>query len=102
MFVNSSRGRFRSQKYDEWIQEAGWELARQKPSKCSGAVILKFEFEDNRDKRRRDISNLIKAPEDLLVRYGVIEADDNSIVRGIEAVWSKDVTGLRITVRPAP
>ena len=66
MFINGSKGRFRSQKYDDWINEAGWELQRQRPSKHDGPVALSFEFQDGRDKRMRDISNLIKAPEDLL------------------------------------
>jgi Holliday junction resolvase RusA-like endonuclease len=38
-----------------------------------------------RDKRKRDITNLLKAPEDLLVKFKVIEADDNTIVQAISA-----------------
>jgi crossover junction endodeoxyribonuclease RusA len=98
LFINSSRGRFRSQKYDEWIKEAGWELARQRPSKFVGPVVLLFHFQDGLDKRKRDVTNLIKAPEDLLVRHGIIEADDNSIVRGVEAYWNAAVTGVQITI----
>lgn len=98
MFVNGSRGRFRSQKYDSWIQEAGWELARQRPSKFVGPVVLLFHFQEGRDKRKRDVTNLLKAPEDLLVKHGIIEADDNSIVRGVEAYWDAAVEGVRITI----
>lgn len=100
MFINGSKGRFRSQKYESWITEAGWELARQRPSKHEGQVSLSFEFQDGRDKRKRDISNLVKAPEDLLVKHGVIKADDNSIVRKIDLSWSSDVEGVRITIMP--
>lgn len=98
LFINSSRGRFRSQKYDQWIQEAGWELARQRPSKFVGPVVLFFHFEDGRDKRKRDVTNLIKAPEDLLVKHGIIESDDNSIVRGVEAYWDDTVKGVQIVI----
>ena len=98
MFVNSSRGRFRSQRYDSWIMEAGTEIMRQRPPKVAGPVILSFEFGEP-DKRKRDISNLIKAPEDLLVKHGIIEADDSSIVRTITAKWVPDVEGVRITVK---
>lgn len=101
MFINGSKGRFRSQKYDEWIKEAGWELARQRPPKVAGPVVLFFHFQDGRDKRKRDITNLIKAPEDLLVKHGIIEADDNSIVRAVEARWSDTVTGVQILVMSA-
>lgn len=101
LFVNGSKGRFRSQQYEDWIMEAGWELARQRPAKVAGPVVLFFHFQDNRKpKRPRDVTNLIKAPEDLLVKHGIIEADDNTIVRGVEAYWDDTVTGLRIVIVP--
>ena len=100
MFINGSKGRFRSQKYDEWIQEAGLLLNRQKPPCFIGPVFLTFEFQDGRDKRKRDITNLIKAPEDLLVKHGVIQADDNSIVKGVSAFWCDSVDGVAITIHP--
>lgn len=101
MFINGSRGRFRSQKYDSWIQEAGTEIMRQQPPKCFGPVNLTFEFQEGRDKRKRDITNLIKAPEDLLVKHGIIDADDGSVVRKVTANWSLEVQGVRITVESA-
>jgi Holliday junction resolvase RusA-like endonuclease len=60
--------------------------------------MLTFDFQSNRDKRKRDITNLLKAPEDLLVNFGVIEADDNTIVKEIRARWNKDVVGVRVTI----
>jgi Holliday junction resolvase RusA-like endonuclease len=99
MFVNGSRGRFRSQKYDEWIIEAGWELLRQRPRKIVGPVNLKFEFEEGRSKRKFDITNRIKAPEDLLVKHGIIEADDHTIVRRISLAWGQ-VEGVCVTIVP--
>jgi len=80
MFINGTHGRFRSQKYDEWIQAAGWELKRQHPAKCVGPVSLFFEFQEGLDKRKRDVTNFIKPTEDLLVTHGIIEADDGTIV----------------------
>jgi Holliday junction resolvase RusA-like endonuclease len=100
LFINTSRGRIRSSKYDEWATEAGWELKRQRPANVVGPVSLMFEFQSGRDKRKRDITNLLKAPEDLLVKFKVIEADDNTIVQGISANWSAEVTGVRITITP--
>lgn len=98
LFVNGKFGRFRSQKYDSWIMEAGNEILRQRPSKCFGPVNLKFEFQEGRDNRKRDVTNLIKAPEDLLVKHGIIEADDGSIVRKVEACWNAEVEGVRISI----
>lgn len=100
LFINTSRGRIRSSKYDQWATEAGWELQRQRPAKVLGPVSLIFEFQAGRDKRKRDITNLLKAPEDLLVKHGVIEADDNTIVQSISANWSAEVTGVRIAITP--
>ena len=100
LFINTSRGRIRSSKYDEWAVEAGWELKRQRPAKAIGPVSLTFEFQAGKDKRKRDITNLLKAPEDLLVKYGVIEADDNTIVREISARWSECVEGVKISITP--
>lgn len=98
LFINGKAGRFRSQKYDSWIQEAGNEILRQRPSKVSGPVNLSFEFQDGRDNRKRDVTNLIKAPEDLLVKHGLIEADDGSIVRSVTAKWASEVEGVRVTI----
>lgn len=98
MFVNGLRGRFPSQKYKDWIMEAGTEIMLQRPLKVTGPVNLTFEFQEGRDNRKRDVTNLIKAPEDLLVKHGIIEADDGSIVRRVEARWNADVEGVRVTV----
>lgn len=100
LFINGSKGRFRSQKYADWIAEAGWELARQRPLKVAGPVDLVFHFQDGRDKRKRDVTNLIKAPEDLLVKHGIIEADDNTIVRSVTAFWADTAVGVEITIIP--
>lgn len=100
LYVNSSRGRFRSQKYDEWIHEAGWEIKRQHPPRIKGPVKLSFEFEEPKTKRPADVSNLIKAPEDLIVKHGIIEADHNGIVRKVSAEWSSEIEGMRVTIEP--
>ena len=100
MFVNGQRGRFRSQKYDSWIQEAGTEIMRQWPRKTAGPVNLLLEFQEAKDKRKFDISNRIKPTEDLLVKHGIIEADDWSIVRKVTACFNPEVEGVRVTIEP--
>jgi crossover junction endodeoxyribonuclease RusA len=97
LFVNGLRGRFPSQRYADWITEAGWILTSQRPPKVAGPVVLSFWFNPP-DKRKRDITNLLKAPEDLLVKHGVIEADDNTIVRAVHAGWSTSVKGVKIEI----
>jgi hypothetical protein len=34
----------------------------------------------------------------LLVSHGIIQADDNTIVREIKLKWTPDVEGVRVTV----
>lgn len=100
LWANSkSGGRYRTQRYDEWILEAGWELKRQHPTKLKGPVQLDYVFQDAIDKRKRDLGNLEKATTDLLVEHRIIEADDHTIVRRINLAWGP-VEGVQITISP--
>lgn len=100
LFKNAGRGRAETDRYANWKTVAGWALKAQRPPAISGPVILRYQFQEGQDKRKRDIGNLEKAPTDLLVEHGVIEADDNTIVRAISLRWSRDVTGARIEIIP--
>jgi Holliday junction resolvase RusA-like endonuclease len=100
LFFNTGKSRARTQNYDSWIQAAGAEIMRQRPKKVSGPVILTFELQEGQDNRRRDVSNRIKAAEDLLVKHGIIEADHDLIVRKVTALWTSDVEGVRVTIEP--
>lgn len=96
LFLNVAHGRIRSQKYDTWLQEAHVDYMRQRPKKVSGPVHITMEFQE--PKRKSDLDNRLKAPLDFLVKAGVIEADDQTIVRSISAKWSDEVEGVRVTV----
>lgn len=98
LFINIRNGRARSQRYDQWLQEAGWILKSQRPAAVAGKVVLSFTFEDRLKGPKYDISNRLKAAEDLLVSHGIIEADDCTIVRGISASFSESVQGVRIEI----
>jgi len=100
LFVNSKHGRFRSQRYDSWINNAGNEILRQRPAKITGPVNLTYEFQEGRDNRKRDLGNLEKATTDLLVALRIIEADDGSIVRRISLAWNPAIEGALVTIEP--
>lgn len=100
MFSNGRSGRFKSPRYEAWLQEAGYALMVQRPRKVKGPVRLMYEMQDGSDGRRRDIGNLEKGPTDLLVSHGVIEGDDNRIVREINLRWNRSISGIRITIIP--
>jgi Holliday junction resolvase RusA-like endonuclease len=99
MFADGKTRRIKSQRYAEWVIEAGWELKRQRPIPVRGQVAIHYEFEEQPDKRKRDAFNFEKGVTDLLVQHGVIEADDNTILRKGSVEWSRDVKGVRVTIK---
>jgi Holliday junction resolvase RusA-like endonuclease len=98
MFADGKTRRHKSQKYCDWLLEAGYQLNRQKPQPIKGQVILSYVLGEIFDGRRRDVGNYEKGVTDLLVKHGVIEADDHRIVREIKLRWSREVTGVEITI----
>lgn len=86
-----------SEKYKAWRDEAGWLLKSQKPTPIPGRVIVTIELV-NPNRIRRDASNHIKAVEDLLVAHGIIEADDDRVVRRVTAGWQDSGEPCVVTV----
>lgn len=98
------RGRVKTKAYKTWQNAAGWEVRRSLISSSAvfplpGRHSLKLELVKP-DRRKRDISNAIKAVEDILVEYGVIE--DDSLVHEIHVLQlpasEADFAGCRVTV----
>ncbi len=90
--------RFKSKRYEAWEEGADAWLLEQSPlPRIKGAFNAVFSF-GRPDKRKRDVTNLIKAPEDLLVKHGVIE--DDSLAESVLARWDKDVVGVRVEIVP--
>ena len=79
-------GRVQTKTYKRWRKEAGWALKEQKVIPVSAAYFLDITVER---KGRRDISNCIKAIEDLLVRHQV--TPDDEMCQGVNIRWSKTV-----------
>jgi Holliday junction resolvase RusA-like endonuclease len=99
MFADGKTRRHKSQRYADWLAEAGYALKSQRPQTVLGPVTLLYEVQEGKDNRRRDIGNLEKGCTDLLVYYGIIEADHDLIVREIRMIWNKDVVGVRVTIQ---
>jgi Holliday junction resolvase RusA-like endonuclease len=90
------KGRVKSPQYRDWITEAGLLLNRQWGlSKIETQVTIEILVE-RQGKRRADISNRIKAVEDLMVSQGVL-ADDRLVER-VEAQWCDDVDGCVVNI----
>ena len=100
MFADGKTRRHKSQRYADWWQEAGYRLNRQNPIPVRGPVKLFYEVQEGKDNRRRDLANLEKGCTDLLVEFGIIEADHDLILRELQMVWNKEVEGVRVTIKP--
>lgn len=85
LFRNGSNGgRYKTQNYAAWISEAGWELKKQKVRYVGGKVKITY-LVNRKDNRKRDLSNLCKAVEDLLVDHSII--DDDSKIEEFSMRW---------------
>lgn len=90
-----------SEKYRVWKKLVAQELMLQKAPRIAGPVQIEIILRAP-DKRKRDADNSLKSVADALVAYGVIEADDNSIVRRITVTWNNDPGHpCVVNIRPA-
>lgn len=100
MFADGKTRRVKSQRYADWIIEAGWELKRQRAIPVRGQVRILYELQEGHDNKRRDCFNFEKGVTDLLVEHGIIEADHDLILRSAEIGFSREVKGIRVTIVP--
>lgn len=95
----SGRGRVKTKRYKEWIKAAEAGLGGDPLGFVAGPVMLQI-FVRRPDKRKRDISNLIKGVEDFLVTKNIIE--DDSLVEDLNIAWDQSVPdGCYVFVRAA-
>lgn len=83
LFATSQRGRFKTKHYKGWLEQAGWELKQQRPGHVPGHYAMTVTA--GKVAKRRDLSNLLKALEDLLVKHSVVE--DDSLAQKIIIEW---------------
>lgn len=94
------RGRnIKSKPYRDWEVNAGTELLCQNPQKHEGPVNITMTF-GLPDKRRRDIDNLAKPVNDLLVRHQIIQRDDVHFLRSLTLKVGEGFQGVRVEVEP--
>ena len=100
MFADGKTRRHKSQRYCDWLLEAGYQLNRQKPPTIKGPYHIHYAFQEGQDRRQRDAFNLEKGCTDLLVKHGVVEGDSSKYLRKGIVEWDKSVIGVRITITP--
>lgn len=84
LFANGKSGRYRTKAYDQWSVNAGNLILAQGRKRIHGPVSLHVALVKP-DKRKRDLSNTLKAVEDLLVQMAVIE--DDSLIQRLSVQW---------------
>lgn len=75
----------KSAEYRAWLESAGWAVKAQRPQIVRGPYSMTL-IAGRPDNRRRDLGNLLKATEDLLMAVGAIEDDHHA--RSIFMAWS--------------
>lgn len=90
-------GRIRTRAYKRWIDEADLALRMQPRTSFKGDVVLDLAFGPR--KKGADCSNLVKAVEDRLVAWGIIE--DDAFVVKVTARWSSEVRGCMALIELA-
>lgn len=69
------------EKYRQYETQCGWFLTRRPRTPISEPVNIREVFY-REDERRCDLSNMIAAIDDILVKYGIIVDDNWKVVRG--------------------
>lgn len=93
MFGNrTGQQRFKSKKYKAWLANC----PKLEPKKYK-KIALRYTFYFP-DKRQRDLSNYLKAPEDYLVSQGFIEDDNFNCVYSIQLVFGGIEKGGRVEI----
>lgn len=87
--------RYKSKPYEKWLIAARNELRQQITAQFVAAPLhISYKF-GRPDKRRRDLSNLFKAPDDFLVQEGIIP--DDSWIYSMDAEWS-NIEGMELRI----
>lgn len=88
LFKNRRGGRAKTAEYKAWIRHAGIEINAQLVGAILFGADLRMSIAVYPRNRRADISNLIKAVEDLCVRMGIIR-DDSDVV-DLHIIWLEE------------
>ena len=100
LFLNvQGRGRVPTKRYEEWKREAALVLMAQRPRKHRGPVHVSIELCPP-DRRKRDLDNALKCVLDALTTNQIIEADDSTILRSLEAKWVETGDPCRVEILP--
>lgn len=96
----AGRGRIKTERYRTWLQAVGWDMKRYHNHKWTEPVYLTIAIGKLRG--NADVSNRVKAVEDLLVAHGIIPGDSIKWVRGVNVYLAQEpFDGVEIAITPA-
>jgi crossover junction endodeoxyribonuclease RusA len=84
LWVKGKKGLYKSKKYKDWLEEAGWMVKQQTRDSIEGQYVIHISA--LRVAKRRDLDNIIKATSDLMVVMGIVE--DDSLCMALAAEWT--------------
>jgi hypothetical protein len=101
LFVNvRGRGRVKSERYRTWLSAAGWDMKRYHNQKWTEPVYLTIRL--GKLRANADVSNRIKAIEDLLVLHQIIPGDSIEWVKGVNiALAEEPFEGVEVIITSA-
>ena len=82
----------KSAEYKAWLDEAGWMIKQQTRQTIDGEYAIHIKAQ--RQNKRRDLDNILKATSDLLVSMKVVEDDSQCVA--LAAEWAKQSTAPMI------
>ena len=85
LFATYGNRRIRTRAYEKWISASWAALAEQSCPSIAGSYNLALVIQ-RPDNRKRDLSNYIKAVEDMVVKAGIVE--DDSLCATLHVSWS--------------
>ena len=94
------KGRVKSERYRTWINAAGWSIKEQRQEPVLGNYVL-YMWCGRPDARKRDLANMVKATEDLLVAHKLVQ--DDSLCSETHLFWYPALgRECIVRVEPAP
>jgi hypothetical protein len=102
LFANvRGKGRIKTERYRTWIQAAGWDLARFNHNQ-RWTVPVYLTIIIGKLRAGSDVSNRVKAIEDLLVAHKIIPGDSVEWVKGVNVFMAPiPFDGVEISITAA-
>lgn len=87
-------GRVKTRAYKDWLDVAMFQVSTQQPGCVRGVYHIAFHIQ--RSSKLADVSNVLKAAEDMLVKMGIIQ--DDRLCQSGEYCWSGSGTSMTVRV----